>query len=92
MCVCVCVFGKEQQNRTALPGYSWQIHSEEQTEVSTLKRGEEGEKAPDLLLPVVLLQVHPAGPAPRGGNTRRSLQQRWKEEEENPAGTATQRD
>lgn len=25
----VCVFGKEQQNRTAVPGYSWQRHSEE---------------------------------------------------------------
>lgn len=70
--MCVCVFGKEQQNRTALPGYSWQIHSEEQTEVSTLRREEEGAKTPDLLLPVVLLQEHPAGPAPRGGNTQES--------------------
>lgn len=41
--VCVCVFGKERQNRTAVPGYSWQRHSEEQTELSMLRR-EEGWK------------------------------------------------
>lgn len=40
VCVCVCVFGKERQNRTAVPGYSWQRHSEEQTELSMLRREE----------------------------------------------------
>lgn len=45
MCVYVyvCVFGKERQNRTAVPSYSWQRHSEEQTELSMLRR-EEGWK------------------------------------------------
>jgi len=37
-CMCVCVFGKERQNRTAVPGYSWQRHSEEQAELSLLRR------------------------------------------------------
>lgn len=40
-CVCVCVFGKERQNRTAVPDYSWQRHSEEQAELSMLRREEE---------------------------------------------------
>lgn len=40
VCVCVCVFGKERQNRTAVPGYSWQRHSEEQTELSLPRRAE----------------------------------------------------
>lgn len=44
MCVCVCVFGKERQNRTAVPGYSWQRHSEEQTELSMLSREKRDER------------------------------------------------
>lgn len=44
LCMCVyvyvCVFGKERQNRTAVPSYSWQRHSEEQTELSMLRREE----------------------------------------------------
>lgn len=69
MYVRVCVFGKEQQNRTAVPGSSWQRRHEDQTEMSMQKRegGEGGEyfhlqlQAADLLLPVVPLQVHVDG-------------------------------
>lgn len=38
--VCVCVFGKERQNRTAVLSYCWQRRSEEQTQLSMLRRKE----------------------------------------------------
>lgn len=40
LCMWVCVFGKDRQNRTAVLGYSWQRHSEEQAELLMLRREE----------------------------------------------------
>lgn len=40
VCECMCVFGKDRQNRTAVLGYSWQRHSEEQAELLMLRREE----------------------------------------------------
>lgn len=36
----MCVFGKERQNRTAVPSYSWQRRSEEQPGLSMMRRGD----------------------------------------------------
>lgn len=91
----VCVFGKERQNRTPVPGYSWQRHSEEQTELSMLRR-EEGWKNGFLIPPYLSSHRRCVWPAlhPAVRHLRRGV---WKrdgdsEEMKHPAGIIVLKD